>query len=80
MKLENKVAVVTGASSGIGKQFFLSLNDRKDGLDEIWVIARNESKLEELRSLTDVPLRVFPLDLSAQDATSTMQKVFEEEQ
>lgn len=75
-----KIAIVTGASSGIGKQFFLSLNDRKDGLDEIWVIARSESKLEELRSLTDLPLRVFPLDLSAQNATSTIQKVFEEEQ
>ena len=42
------IAIVTGASSGIGKEFFLSLNDRKEGLDEIWVIARSADKLEEL--------------------------------
>ena len=73
------IAIVTGASSGIGKQFFLSLNDRKDGIDEIWVIARSENKLEELRSLTDIPLRVFPLDLSSPDASSVLEKAFQEE-
>ena len=59
-----KIAVVTGASSGIGKEFFLSLKDRPEKLDEIWVIARSKGKLEELKSLTDVPVRVIPLDLS----------------
>ena len=74
-----KIAIVTGASSGIGKQFFLSLNERKDGLDEIWVIARSANKLEELRTQTDVPLRVFPLDLSAPTATSELEKAFQDE-
>ena len=73
------IAIVTGASSGIGKEFFLSLNDRKDGLDEIWVIARSENKLEELRTLTEVPLRVFPLDLSAPEATGAIDKALKEE-
>ncbi len=66
---QTRIAIVTGASSGIGKEFFLSLNAKKTELDEIWVIARSENKLEELRNLVDVPLRVFPLDLS--DASST---------
>ncbi len=56
------IAIVTGASSGIGKEFFLSLKDKT--LDEIWVIARSQDKLEALRSETDIPLRIFPLDLS----------------
>lgn len=73
------IAIVTGASSGIGKEFFLSLNDRKDGLDEIWVIARSENKLEELRTLTEVPLRVFPLDLSTPEATGAIDKALKEE-
>lgn len=73
------IAIVTGASSGIGKEFFLSLNDRKDGLDEIWVVARSANKLEELRSLTDIPLRVFPLDLSTPNASSILEKAFQEE-
>ena len=73
------IAIVTGASSGIGKEFFLSLNNRKEGLDEIWVIARSGNKLEELRTQTDLPLRVFPLDLSAPTATTELEKVFSEE-
>ena len=73
------IAIVTGASSGIGKEFFLSLNDRKDGLDEIWVIARSANKLEELRTQTDVPLRVIPLDLSSASATSELEKLFNKE-
>ena len=43
-----RIAVVTGASSGIGKEFFLSLKDREKELDEIWVVARNEEKLKAL--------------------------------
>ena len=74
-----KIAIVTGASSGIGKEFFLSLNERKEGLDEIWVIARSADKLEALRTETDVPLRVFPLDLSSSTATSELEKAFAEE-
>ena len=73
------IAIVTGASSGIGKEFFLSLNERKEGLDEIWVVARSEDKLNELRPLTSVPLRVFPLDLSTAEAISTLERAFEAE-
>ena len=73
------IAIVTGASSGIGKEFFLSLNERKEGLDEIWVIARSANKLEELRTQTNIPLRVIPLDLSSATATSELEKIFEEE-
>ncbi|MBR4942594.1 MAG: SDR family NAD(P)-dependent oxidoreductase [Clostridia bacterium] len=73
------IAIVTGASSGIGKEFFLSLNDKKESLDEIWVIARSEGKLEELRSLTEIPLKVFPLDLSSPESTGVIEKALQEE-
>ena len=74
-----RIAIVTGASSGIGKEFFLSLNAKQEELDEIWVIARNEEKLNELRSLTPIPLRVFPLDLSKTEAVAALQAAFEAE-
>lgn len=60
------IAIVTGASSGIGKEFFLSLSDKS--LDEIWVIARRENELFALQNLTKIPLRVFALDLSKDGA------------
>lgn len=72
------IAIVTGASSGIGKEFFRSLNDRKQELDEIWVVARSEDKLNALRELTDVPLRVFPLDLSEPSSVPTLATALED--
>ena len=42
------IAVVTGASSGMGREFVLAL-DKEWELDEIWVIARREERLIELQ-------------------------------
>ncbi|MBQ7114656.1 MAG: SDR family NAD(P)-dependent oxidoreductase [Clostridia bacterium] len=61
-----KIAVITGASSGMGREFVLQLA-QKEQFDEIWVIARRKEKLEELRSLVKTPLRILPLDLSGKD-------------
>ena len=71
------IAIVTGASSGIGKEFFHSLERKKEELDEIWVVARNEEKLKALSS--SVPVRVFALDLSQKQATDELSRVFNEE-
>lgn len=73
------IAIVTGASSGIGKEFFLSLNNRKEGLDEVWVVARSADKLEALRESTELPLRVFALDLSSPESTGVIEKALQEE-
>ena len=74
------IAIVTGASSGIGKEFFLSLNDRKEHLDEIWVIARSEDKLYALQEHTSIPLRVFALDLSNTQSARVLEKALQEQQ
>ena len=43
------VAVVTGASSGMGKQFAIELSKRTD-ITQIWSIARKTEQLDELRA------------------------------
>ena len=63
-----KIAVITGASSGIGKEFFLSIKDKTAELDEIWVIARSEDKLKALQAETSIPVRAYALDLSKSEA------------
>ncbi len=43
-----KIAIVTGASSGIGRQFVLTLDQSGVPFDEVWVIARGKERLEAL--------------------------------
>ena len=61
-----KRILVTGASSGMGREFVLQL-DKGEAFDEIWVAARRVERLEELRSEVKAPLRCLALDLTAED-------------
>lgn len=48
MKAEKKkIAIITGASAGLGKEFARQM-EKKYFLDEIWLIARREAPLREL--------------------------------
>jgi len=63
------VAVVTGASSGVGREFVRQLDLGKGGpLDEIWLVARSADKLEQVSEETVTDCRVFPLDLTKDSA------------
>ena len=44
------IAIVTGASSGIGREFALALDQSLASVDEIWLVARRKDRLEELSS------------------------------
>lgn len=57
-----KIAIVTGASSGMGREFVLQLT-RFVEVEEIWVIARREQALESLKEAVRVPVRPIGLDL-----------------
>ena len=65
MKSEKQlqIAVVTGASSGMGRETVIQLADRFALLDEIWVLARREDRLRDLERQVPVKLRIFAVDL-----------------
>ena len=44
------IAVITGASSGLGLEYAKSVYETRADLDEIWVIARREDRLVELQN------------------------------
>lgn len=44
MSERKKIAIVTGASSGMGRAFVQQIMDKYRRLDEIWVIARHLQK------------------------------------
>ena len=58
-----QIAIVTGASSGMGWETVIQLADRFALLDEIWVLARREERLKELSGQVPVKLRIFAVDL-----------------
>lgn len=57
-----KIAVITGASSGIGRAFCHKLDN--EGLDEIWAIATTEQKLATLQGECKTKIVTFALDLT----------------
>lgn len=62
-----RIAVITGASSGMGREFVLQL-PQWERFDEIWVIARRTDRLEELQKSVEIPLRSIALDLTDPNA------------
>ena len=73
-----KIALITGASSGMGREFVRQL-DRRSAFDEIWVVARRAARLEELRSEVRAPLRCLPLDLTAEESLTALRELLEKE-
>ena len=70
-----KVAIVTGASSGLGLEFARQINARSD-VDEIWLIARNQEKLEAVVKELNTPAIAVPADLSSSaDIATIAQKI-----
>ena len=73
-----KIAVITGASSGMGKEFVYAI-DKEFNLDEIWVIARREEKLKELGEKCRAKVRPVALDLSDRENFNTYKTMLEKE-
>ena len=62
------IAVITGASSGLGKCYVEALCTAQFNLDEIWLIARRKERLEEIAAQhSQVNFRILSLDLVKED-------------
>ncbi|MCD8083353.1 MAG: SDR family NAD(P)-dependent oxidoreductase [Clostridiales bacterium] len=69
------IAIVTGASSGMGREMVIQLAERFGGkLAEIWVIARREERLDALCAEVSVPLRIFALDLTDEASRDVLKR------
>jgi short-subunit dehydrogenase len=73
------VAIITGASSGIGSELVKQLENYTKDVDEIWAIARRENLLEELKEKTTIPLRAVPLDLTDVSSLNTLEEMLKAE-
>lgn len=77
-----KIAVITGASSGLGKEYVRQLdiiNQKTKEYDEIWVIARRLNRLEAMQIEIKTSLRPILLDLSSSSAIDSYEFLLQEE-
>ena len=74
-----KIAVITGASSGIGREFVFEA-DKLAEIEQIWVIARRRERLEELQEKCSHSLRCIPLDLADEASIQEYKALLEAEQ
>ena len=72
------IAIVTGASSGMGREFVLQLSSYVS-VDEIWVIARREEALRSLAAEVATPIRPISLDLCDSESFVKIGSLLEQE-
>ena len=68
-------AIITGASSGLGREFARQLTDIFPEIECCWLIARREDRLEEIaREMVGVETVCLPLDLCDSMSFTTLQE------
>lgn len=58
------IIVITGASSGIGREFALQMDRYFESIDEFWLVSRNRTRLKECADLLRHRTRIFAMDIT----------------
>ncbi len=70
-----KIAVISGASSGMGAEFTKELDHY--GLDELWLIAKDDGLLDKITPELSTRVRLFPVDLTSEHAFDNIKSEYE---
>lgn len=76
---QKKIALVTGASSGMGRDFVRWIPKAFPEVEEIWAIARRKERLERLAEKCQVPLRAISMDLTEESSPRELAALLAEE-
>lgn len=74
-----RIALITGASSGLGREFAKRIDTQEILIDEIWLIARREDRLKELAETLSHPCRILALDLTKAESFEIIRAQLESE-
>ncbi len=74
-----KIALITGASSGMGREAAVQIADRLAGIDEIWLVARRRERLEELEGRLPARFRCFAADVTSREDRDLLRDALEAE-
>lgn len=70
----SKVAIITGASTGLGEEFAKQLKTYFPEIGQVWLIARRRERLEDLAAkLSGMETVVLPLDLCEKSSFDVLQ-------
>ena len=73
-----KIAIVTGASSGMGREFVLQLKDYVQ-VDEVWAIARRTEALQKLEQECGLKVRPISLNLCDMESFTAVEQLLAQE-
>lgn len=74
-----KIAIVSGASSGVGVEFIKQLEARYPEIDEFWMLARRQERMEALTQNLRIQARIFAVDLTQEDQLTSFWQALEAE-
>lgn len=74
-----KIAIITGASSGMGRRMAIELNDTIPNIEAFWLFGRRVERLEALEKQLTKPCRFFTDDLQTSAVRDTLQRALAEE-
>ena len=73
------IAIITGASSGLGVELYKEI--QKEALDEIWIIARREDRLNKLKEdFGKIETIVVPMDVTVNESMTTLESMLKAEE
>ena len=71
------IAIITGASSGLGVEIYKEI--QKESLDEIWVIARREDRLNKIKEdFGKISTKVIPMDITLNENMAILESLLNE--
>lgn len=73
------IILITGASSGMGVEFALQLDNVFHNIDEIWLIARRKKEMLEMAQYLEHPTRVLDMDLTNNNDIERLKRLLSDE-
>lgn len=73
------IILITGASSGMGVEFALQLDNVFHNIDEIWLIARRKKEMLEVAQYLEHPTRVLDMDVTNDNDIERLKRLLSDE-